>query len=333
MKYSKVKELDVSRVVLGVGSYGSSIPDAEGEMILRTFMERGGNAVDTGNVYANWVDPANRSASEKMLGRLFKTNPGLREKLVVCTKGAHYEWYDPAKTPRVNEGCIRYDVDASLQNMGIARIDLYWLHRDNPTYPVNLIMDALFEAQDAGKIGHFGASNWSARRIMEANSYARSCGREGFFGSQIMYSYALPIDVGDRTTMYFDEALEGSAYLAERLALFCYTSQARGYISKTLAGTPLRPNIAHDFDCQTNRERAARAQEVAAQIGGGHSAEQVGLAYLHALPYNVFSVVGCHSVEQIIDSVGSTEFDLTPAQIEYLAKDTTAAPFVPQLGH
>ena len=225
MKYAKVKEYDVARVVLGVGLYGSAIPDAEGEKILQTYMEKGGNTVDTGNVYANWIDPNNRSASEKLLGRFFQANPGVRDKLVVCTKGAHYEWYDTAKTPRVNEACIRYDVEASLKNLGIDKIDLYWLHRDNPTYPIWLIMDALFEAQDAGRIMHFGASNWSSRRIMEANRYAESCKREGFFGSQIMFSYAFPIDVSDRTTMYFDEAMDGRTYLRENW--ICSASRAK----------------------------------------------------------------------------------------------------------
>lgn len=335
MKYTKFKSLTLSRVILGVGVYGrgSMITDAEGEKILRAYMERGGTTIDTGNVYANWIPGAERSASEKMLGRFFRANAGIRDQLVVCTKGAHYEFRDAAHTPRVNEACIAFDVEASLKNMGIDKIDMYWLHRDNPTYPVDLIMDALFAAQDAGKIAHFGASNWSARRIIEANDYARSCKREGFAASQIMYSYALPLDVGDRTTMYFDEELEGSAYLREGLALFCYTSQARGYVTKILAGAPLNPNIAHDFDCPANRERAARANEVAKQIGGC-SAEQVGLAYLQALPHRAtFPIVGPRSVEQALDSAGSCDIGLTPEQIKYLAEDKLPFPRIPQIGH
>ena len=333
MKYGKFKEYDVSRVILGVGGFGAGTSIEDGEKLLKAFMEVGGNTIDTGNVYGNWTPGAGRAPSEKAMGKLFQADPSLRDKLVVCTKGAHYEWYDVQKTPRVNEACITYDINDSIKNFGIDKIDIYWLHRDNPTYPVWLIMDALFAAQDAGKIGHFGASNWSARRIIEANAYAKSCNREGFTCSQIMYSYALPIDVGDRTTMYFDEAIEGQSYLDENLALFCYTSQARGYITKILAGTELRDNIARDFDCPANRERAARADVVAKQIGNGHNAEQVGLAYLHALKYNTFSVVGNRSIEQCLDSAGSTDIDLTPEQIKFLAEDKLEFPFVPQLGH
>ncbi|MCL1849608.1 MAG: aldo/keto reductase [Clostridiales bacterium] len=333
MKYGKFHEYDVARVILGVGGFGAGTSLEDGDKMLKTYMEQGGNTVDTGNVYGNWTPGAGRAPSEKAMGQLFKEQPGLREKLIICTKGAHYEWYDVQKTPRVNEGCITYDIHDSLKNFGVDKLDIYWLHRDNPTYPVQLIMDALFEAQDAGKIGHFGASNWSARRIIEANEYARSCKHEGFTASQIMFSYAKPIDVGDRTTMYFDEAMEGQAYLDEKLALFCYTSQARGYVTKIVNGTELRGNIAHDFDCPANRERAARADEVAKQIGNGHTAEQVGLAYLHGLAYNTFAVFSTRSLDQCLDTTGSCDIDLSPEQVKYLAEDKLEFPFVPQLGH
>ena len=333
LKYAKVKEYNIARVVLGTGSFGSTIPDDAAADILCAYVEKGGNAIDTANVYANWVDPSNRSSSEKWLGRQLRANPGLREKLIICTKGAHYEIGDRMKTPRVNEACITFDISDSLMNLGIDKIDLYWLHYDNPAYPVSLIMDALFKAQDEDKIGHYGASNWSIRRIMEANSYAKACGREGFFGSQIMYSYALPFDVGERMNLYFDEEIEGPAYLREQLALFCYTSQARGYITLVLSGIPLPAVTAHDFDCVANRERAERALAVAREIGAGYNAEQVGLAYQHSLPYDLFTIVGCQSVEELHKSVGSCDISLNREQLKYLAADNVTPPFVPQIGH
>ena len=331
MKYGKVKEYEVSRVVLGTGSYGLSISDADGEELLKTYIEKGGNAIDTGNAYMNWVPGNVRSSSEKWLGKMLKANPGMREKLIICTKGAHYETSDPRQTPRVNEGCITYDVEDSRKNMGVDKIDLYWLHRDNPTYPVYLIMDALFAAQDAGKIGHFGASNWSARRIIEANRYADSCNREGFFGSQTRFSFAIPLDAGG-SMLYFDEKQEGPAYIREKLDTFCYTSQAGGYITKVVSGAELSPTRFKAVDCPTNRERAERAKVVAEQIGGGVSVEQVGLAYQYTLPYNIFAVVGCRNIAQLLDSVGSCDFDLTAEQIAFLGDDKIAPPLLPQIG-
>ena len=321
MKYAQIKGYNASRVALGVSGFGTLQTQTESEEILQCYIDRGGNIIDTANVYMNWDPRApERSSGEKALGRLFKMNPGLRDKLIVCTKGAHFESTDPANTPRVNEGCITYDVNDSLKNLGIDRIDLYWLHRDNPTYPVHLIMDALFEAQDAGKIAHYGASNWSASRISEANAYARQTGREGFFGSQIQHSYIHPLDIDAHASRYFDEALEGKIYLDEQLALFCFTSLARGYMTKILNDIQLGDNLIRFFDCPSNRERAARAETVAKQVGGGHNAEQVGLAYLHALPYNTVTLVSYTSVDQIKNSM-DCDIDLTQEQIRYLSED------------
>ena len=309
---------------IGVAGFGVAFGQAESLAVLKCFMDAGGNIIDTANVYMNWDARApERASSEKALGRLFRANPGLRDKLIVCTKGAHYEMADPAMTPRVNEGCITYDIDDSLKNLGIERIDLYWLHRDNPTYPISLIMDALFEAQDAGKIAHYGASNWSAARVAEAGAYARSRGREGFFGSQIQFSYVFPLEPDAPSTRYFDEELDGGTYLAENVALFSYTSQAKGYMTKLLNGAPLNSNITRLFDCSANRERTRRAAEVARQAGRG--VEHVGLAYLHALPYNVVTLVSCSSLEQLKNSM-DCDMELTPEQIKYLCADGAAPP-------
>ena len=330
MKYAKIKEYEVSRVGIGVAGFGVTFDESESLKILDCYTSAGGNLIDTANVYMNWDPRAReRASSEKALGRLFKSNPGLRRELIVCTKGAHYEIADMAYTPRVNEGCITYDIDDSLRNLGIDRIDLYWLHRDNPTYPVHLIIDALLKAQDEGKIAYFGASNWSAARIADANAYARSVGREGFVASQIMYSYVCPLEPDSYATRYFDEALDGRTYRDENIALFSYTSLAKGYMTKMLNGAPLNDRLAKLYDCPVNRDRAARAAEVAGQIGGGHNAEQVGLAYLHALPYNTVTLVSFNGIWQLKDSM-NCDIDLTPEQLAYLTDDKCGLNRAPQ---
>jgi aryl-alcohol dehydrogenase-like predicted oxidoreductase len=236
---------------------------------------------------------------------------------------------DTQFTPRVNEGCITYDIDDSLKNLGIERIDLYWLHRDNPTYPVYLIVDALLAAQDSGKIAHFGASNWSAGRISEANAYARSAGREGFIASQVQYSYAQPLGIESPATRYFDEELDGQVYIDEKISLFSFTSLAKGYMSKTLGGVCLSENVKRLFDCPVNRERAARASEIARQVGGGHNAEQIGLAYLHSMPYNIVTLVSYNGIKQLEDSM-DCDIALTREQIDYLGRDDSALDRKPQ---
>jgi len=308
--------------VLGVGLFGSAYPAEDGEKCLDYYTNHGGNIIDTGHIYANWIEGAEESASEKMLGRYFKAHPGFRDKIILCTKGAHYSFYDPERKPRVKPECIKQDLDESLKLMGVDYIDFYWLHRDDVNYPVKPIMDELFLAQEKGKIRHFGASNWNTQRIKEANQYAASCNREGFFGTQPQFSFVHSLDVTDKTTLMFIEEKEGKFYLDEKMDLFAYTSQAKGYITKVLNNIPFKGNMAKNYDCPTNRERAARAAKVAAEIGGC-TAEEVGLAFMHTLPYNVLTIVGPRLPEQIKQSMIAGDINLTAAQIAYLAKDET----------
>ena len=322
MKYAKIKGLEPARIILGVGLFGSQYPADEGVKALNYYVENGGNTIDTGNVYANWIPGSGRSSSEKFLGKFFKDNPGFRDKIILCTKGAHYDFADPDHTPRVNYDCIKHDVEDSRRNMGVDYIDLYWLHRDDSSHPVGPIMDALFEAQDAKKIGAYGASNWSCERIKAANDYAASCGREGFFGSQIQFSFVHTLDVSDKTTLYFNPKTDGQFYIDNNIDLFAYTSQAKGYITKTLGGIPFVGNMSKNYDCPTNRERAKRAAKIAQEIGGC-TAEEIALAYMHTLPYNVLTIVGPRLLEQIQASMKAGDISLTAEQIEYLARDET----------
>ena len=320
MKYTQVKGLKIARMPLGVGLFGSQYSADEGEKVMHYYVENGGNALDTGNVYANWVEGAERCASEKFLGRFFKANPGFREKIILCTKGAHYDFADSEQKPRVSYDCIKFDIEDSRKNMGVEFIDIYWLHRDDPTQPVEPIMDALFETQDARKIGLYGASNWTCSRIEAANQYAASCGREGFFGSQIQFSYVDILDVTDKTTLFFNETQDGTFYLRQKLDFFAYTSQAKGYITKFLRGDSITGDLQQNYDCPKNRARAARATKVAEEIGCC-TAEEVGLAYLYTLPYNILTIVGPRVLAQIQASMKAVEIELTKEQITYLAND------------
>jgi aryl-alcohol dehydrogenase-like predicted oxidoreductase len=70
--------------------------------------------------------------------------------------------------PRCDEASIRHDVEFSLRRLGIEQIDLWYLHRDDPSRPAAEIVGVLQALQREGKIKSFGASNWTVPRIAEA---------------------------------------------------------------------------------------------------------------------------------------------------------------------
>lgn len=82
---------------------------------------------------------------------------GNRDDINIFTKGAHHD----QNGPRVNADAIRSDLFTSLERLRTDYIDLYALHRDDPAVPVGVILEALNEHVEAGRIRAFGGSNWT----------------------------------------------------------------------------------------------------------------------------------------------------------------------------
>lgn len=323
MQYTNLAGIPCARIILGTGRFGGLIDEKTAFELMDTYLEAGGNVIDTAEVYGDWFPDVEKSPSEKCVGRYLRLHGS--KGLVIFTKGAHYRIKDPARVSRVRPDCIREDIGKSLDNLGLERIDFYWLHRDDPGYPVEPIMDSLFEAQDRGLIWHIGASNWSIPRIEEANRYARACGRTGFEADQTGYAYMKNyVQMGvnedpDTTMLYFDESRDTPYCVEHQFPVVCYSSQANGYITKYLSGSELPKKVARSYDYPRNRARALRAGAVAKELGC--PPEAVGLAYLFARPFPLCAIVGPRSMAQLAATMEWSDLTLSPGQKAFLEKD------------
>ena len=323
MKYVDVDGLSCSRIGMGTIKFGTEISGGLLDEMMSCYMELGGNVLDTAEVYSDWLLPdVEKSISEKAIGRWIENHPEVRKKLVLCTKGGHYRFLDPDRRSRVRPECIRQDLACSLENLHTDRIDLYWLHRDDPSYPVEPIMDELFSAQDQGLIKAIGASNWTDERIAAANEYAKKCGRKGFCATQVRYPYVTPLpykeegEIRDTTTLSFAEETGTDFCLAQHMAVFAFCAQAKGYITKVLKGTPLPEMVALMYDSPKNRKKALRAGKVAEELEV--SPEAVGLSYLFSRRVPVCALAGPGNMEQLKSTMEAADLSLTQSQIEYL---------------
>ena len=86
---------------------------------------------------------------------------------------------------------------------------MYILHRDDVSQPVGAILEPLHEHRQAGKIRYFGCSNWTTRRIAEAQTYAEERGIQGFTSNQVMWSLAEadPANFADPTLVAMDDEM------------------------------------------------------------------------------------------------------------------------------
>jgi aryl-alcohol dehydrogenase-like predicted oxidoreductase len=150
-----------NRIVLGTAKLGLEGRESAFDM-LDAYVELGGRHIDTAHIYSDWI-PGERGRSETVLGEWLRAR-GNRDQLVITTKGAHPP-RDNITAGRSDRASIRKDCEESLTRLGVEQVDLYYLHRDEPSRPVAEMIETLQELQREGKIKAFGGSNWQPARI------------------------------------------------------------------------------------------------------------------------------------------------------------------------
>ncbi len=294
-------DLVVSKLCYGTNMLGTAIDQAHADRLLDRFVELGGNFLDTARSYGDWIPDAPTGASERAIGAWLKGRD--RKGIVIATKGGFFDMRKGDWRNRVTPEDIASDLGQSLNHLGVDTIDLYWLHTDNPQAPVGPIIDALIGHRKAGRIRHFGASNWSAGRIAEAQAYAKSIGHRGFVAVQPFWGLAVPNAEGAAAQgygLYYEDGLRPVHEAG--LTMVPYAGQSRGFFSKLAQGEArLRDDLKAMYLNDANRARLKVVQRLAAKHGV--SINEIVLAYLICQPHQTIPIIGASQTEQIADSV------------------------------
>jgi aryl-alcohol dehydrogenase-like predicted oxidoreductase/predicted dehydrogenase len=300
MRYGEIAGVGkpVSRLVMGVDNQ----PDlAHASAIFDHFFHQGGNAFDTGYIYGGGV----------LEGRLGKwiANRGLRDEVVVITKGAH--------TPHCDPESITRQLLESLERQGTDYADIYMMHRDNPDVPVGEFVDVLDEHFRAGRIHVFGGSNWSPARMDEANAYAAAHGKQGFTVLSNHFGLAEAYDVPWAGCQHVTDAAS-KRWLAERqIPLLPWSSQARGFFTGRA-----RPEDRSDeelvrcYYSDDNFERLHRAEKLGAEYGVAATA--IALAFVLSQPFPTFPLFGPRTITECRSSMAGLGVDLTAEHVAWL---------------
>jgi len=307
-------ELIASRICLGTADYGGSLDKQESFRLLDIYRDRGGNFLDTAHVYSDWL-PGPKGRSEKTLGEWLKLR-NCQNSMILATKGGHPPLED-FSISRLSKNELRKDMEESLKNLSIDTIDIYYLHRDDPNVPAGEILGWLEEFRKAGMIRHSACSNWSVSRMKEAALEAERHGMSGFVASEVLWSLAEvnPGALSDPSIVAMDQ--EGRAYhKLTDIPVVPFTSQARGVISKWLAGQPVQEWVTKTYDNAENRARAARVLSMATATGNTPTA--INLAWFWGQPFPVFPIVGCHTPEQLLESLSADDVQITETQARWL---------------
>lgn len=290
-------------MVIGTADYSRKRLGTAFEM-LDAYVLRGGNTIDTANVYGD-------GESELTIGQWLKSRK-LRQNVVIIDKGGHFHTNaNHAVINRLTRQDIAEDLERSLERLQTDYIDIYLLHRDDPSVPVGEIMDFLQEHIDSGLIKAVGASNWTYQRIDEANRYADKKGYNRLVVNSPSLSLAAINQPRWPGTVYVDQAYH-EWHRQTQLPLFAWSSQAGGFFSGRYS-----PNIRVSEDMVRvyysgdNWERLNRASSLAADKGKGITANHIALAYVLNQPYPVCAVIGPERADELISSFEAPDICLT----------------------
>ena len=157
--------LKVSPLWLGTMMFGDQTAEADAATIVDATRAAGINAIDTADVYA-------KGESERIVGRLIKAD---RSRWVLATKVANPMGDDPNERG-ISRRWITHAVEHSLRRLGTDWLDLYYLHRDDESTPMEETVAAMGRLIDQGKVLHWGLSNFRAWRLARIVEMARQMG-------------------------------------------------------------------------------------------------------------------------------------------------------------
>ncbi|WP_274651191.1 aldo/keto reductase [Paenibacillus humicola] len=304
MEYVNVQGLDqpVSRLILGSGGLSPNNMDYVRTM-LEAYRKLGGNTVDLAYIYGG-------GACERAIGLWLAENG--RDAIHVWTKGAHHD----QNGPRVNKQAIYEELMESLERLQTDYVDLYALHRDDPSVPVGEILEALNEHIEAGRMKAIGASNWTHRRLQEAGEYAASHGLTGFAFSSPNLSLAKTNEPYWADCVSADEEM-CAWHERTQLPLFSWSSQARGFFSGRFSPEDRsNADMVRVFYNDGNWERLRRAERMAAEKGV--TPIQLSLAYVLNQPFPAAALIGPANIAELQSCYEASQIRLSREELRWL---------------
>jgi aryl-alcohol dehydrogenase-like predicted oxidoreductase len=233
----------------------------------------------------------------------------MREEYVLATK-VHGKTMPGENGRGLSRKHIMASIDASLKRLELDYVDLYQIHRWDPTTPIDETMDALHDVVKAGKARYIGASSMFAWQFAKAQAVANT----PFVSMQDHYNLVYREEEREMIPQCIDQGVGVIPWSPLARGLLAGNRTRSGERLTTRANTDgfgdglYKPEI--DFDV------VDRAVEVA--DARGVPSAQVALAWLLQRPGVTAPIVGATKLGHLEDALAAVELTLSPEEIERL---------------
>jgi aryl-alcohol dehydrogenase-like predicted oxidoreductase len=316
MEYVKLGStgLDVSRICLGCMSYGEpdrgahpwSLDEEASRPFIKDALAAGINFFDTANVYSD-------GSSEEIVGRAL-ADFARRDEIVLATK-VHGRMHPGPNGGGLSRKSIMAEIDASLRRLGTDYVDLYQIHRWDPSTPIEETVEALHDVVKAGKALYVGASSMFAWQFSKALHVADLNGWTRFATMQNHYNL-----------LYREEEREMLPLCAdEGIGVIPWSPLARGRLTREWDATSARSET-DEFGRTLYQDGDRVIVEEVARIAQarGVPMAQVALAWVSQHPAVTAPIVGATRPQHLRDAVDSLDLQLTAEEIEALERPYTS---------
>jgi aryl-alcohol dehydrogenase-like predicted oxidoreductase len=303
--------LRVSRLCLGTMTFGTewgwgSEEDAARAVFSR-YLERGGNFVDTADMYTN-------GKSEELVGKFIK-DAKARDQVVLATKFTfNAQPGNPNAGGNGRKNMYRA-IESSLRRLQTDYIDLYWMHAWDMITPVEEVVASLDMLVKAGKVRYIGFSDVPAWYVARAQTLAEQQGRERIAALQLEYSLV------ERNIER--EHIPAAQELG--IAILPWSPMAGGFLSGKYRrdGQPGTPEGRLDLQkaagttiFERDTERNWKILDVLLDVSKkiGRPPAEVALNWVATQPGVTSTIIGATKLAQVESNLSSLDFTI-PAEL------------------
>src|SRR4051794_9101892 len=267
-------------------------------------------AVDGGIMFYDTADVYNGGQSEVITGRVLRKLFATREEYVVATK-VHGKTMPGENGRGLGRKHVLASIDASLQRLGLDYVDLYQIHRFDPTTPIDETMEVLHDVVRAGKARYIGASSMYAWQFAKAQSVVHDRGWTRFVSMQNHYNLIYREEEREMIPQCLDMGVGILPWSPLARGLLAGNRTREGERLTTRAETDSFGDSLYipevDFDVVDRVVEVARARNVAPA--------QVALAWLLRKPGVTAPIVGATKAQHIDDALAAEQLELSEDEI------------------
>jgi aryl-alcohol dehydrogenase-like predicted oxidoreductase len=309
----------VSTLCLGTMTFGAETDEKGSHDQLDRFVDVGGNFLDTADVYS-------RGTSEEIVGGWLAARAGVRDTVVIATKG-RFPMGDGPNDAGLTRVHLSRALDASLRRLGTDHIDLYQAHAWDPLTPLEETLRFFDDAVRAGKIRYAGVSNFTGWQLQKAALLTEFLRLAPIVTLQPQYNLlardiefeVLDVCVNEGIGVLPWSPLGGGWLTGKYKADEAPTGATR------LGENPARGVEAYE---RRNNERTWQVLDAVRSVAEarGVSMSVVALAWLVDRPAITSVILGARTMEQLNDNLGAAGVHLTAEESKRL--DDASAPLV-----